>query len=99
MSNQKLTQFYEEWICQTGHPIISYKLEQEIGKIKLKFTQNQAENFHFSLEFLVLYDDNTSESKTLVFNDKESNLEWATTKRVSSLRLDPNFKLLFEEKK
>ncbi len=99
VSNQKLTQFYEEWICQTGHPIISYKLEQEIGKIKLKFTQNQVENFHFSLEFLVLYDDNTSESKTLVFNDKESNLEWATTKRVSSLRLDPNFKLLFEEKK
>ena len=71
----------------------------QVWKIKLKFTQNQAENFHFSLEFLVLYNDNTSESKTLVFNDKESNLEWATTKRVSSLRLDPNFKLLFEEKK
>ena len=99
VSNQKLTQFYEEWICQSGHPIISYKIEQEAGKIKLKFIQNQAENFHFPLEFLVLYDDNTKETKTLVFNDKETVLEWATTKKVSSLRIDPNFKLLFEEKK
>ena len=99
VSNKNLTQFYEDWICQGGYPIISHKLEQIDGKIKLKFTQNQAENFHFSLEFLVLYDDNTSEIKTLEFNKKETVLEWATTKKVSSLRIDPNFKLLFEEKK
>jgi aminopeptidase N len=99
VSNQKLKQFYEEWICQAGHPVISSKLEQETGKIKIKFIQNQAENFHFSLEFLVLYDDNTSETKTLVFNDKEINLEWLTSKKVTSIKLDPNFKLLFEEKK
>ena len=99
VSNQKLTQFYEEWICQAGHPVISSKIEQETGKIKIKFIQNQAENFHFSLEFLVLYDDNTSETKTLVFNDNEINLEWLTSKKVTSIKLDPNFKLLFEEKK
>lgn len=99
VSNKNLSQFYEEWICQAGHPVISYKLEQETGKIKIKFIQNQAESFHFPLDFLVLYDDNTSETKTFVFNDKETSLEWATTQKVSSLRLDPNFKLLFEEKK
>ncbi len=99
VSNQKLTQFYEEWICQAGHPVISSKIEQETGKIKIKFIQNQAENFHFSLEFLVLYDDNTSETKTLVCNEKEINLEWLTSKKVTTIKLDPNFKLLFEEKK
>ena len=99
VSNKNLSQFYEEWICQAGHPVISYKLEQETGKIKIKFIQNQVESFHFPLDFLVLYDDNTSETKTFVFNDKETTLEWATNQKVSSLRLDPNFKLLFEEKK
>lgn len=99
VSKQNLTQFYEDWICQVGHPVISYRLEQGTEKIKLKFTQNQAENFHFSLEFLVLYDDNTNETKTLLFNDKETIIEWASTKKISSLRLDPKFKLLFEEKK
>ena len=94
-----LTQFYEEWICQSGHPILTYSIAQTGEKAKIKFSQNQKENFHFSLEFLVLYEDNTKEIKTLVFENKETMLEWATQKKITSLKLDPNFKLLFEEKK
>ena len=99
VTDTKLTQFYEEWICQSGHPILTYSIAQTGEKAKIKFSQNQKENFHFSLEFLVLYEDNTKEIKTLVFEDKETMLEWATQKKIASLKLDPNFKLLFEEKK
>jgi len=98
VTHTDITQFYEEWICQSGHPILSYTIAQKEEKVKIKFSQIQQENFHFSLEFLVLYEDNTKELKTLFFNNKESNLEWATQKKVTSLKLDPNFKLLFEEK-
>ena len=99
VTDTELTQFYEEWICQSGHPILTYSIAQTGEKAKIKFSQNQKENFHFSLEFLVLYEDNTKEIKTLVFEDKETMLEWATQKKITSLKLDPNFKLLFEEKK
>jgi len=93
-----LTQFYEDWICQPGHPILMYSIVQKEEKVKIKFSQIQPENFHFSLDFLVLYEDNTKEIKTLYFDDKETNIEWATQKKITSLKLDPNFKLLFEEK-
>jgi aminopeptidase N len=98
VTHTDLTQFYEEWICQSGHPILMYTIAQKEEKVKIKFSQIQQENFHFSLEFLVLYEDNTKEIKTLFFNDKETISEWATQKKVTSLKLDPNFKLLFEEK-
>ena len=98
VTHTNLTQFYEEWICQSGHPILTYYIAQSGEKTKIKFNQKQKENFHFSLEFLVLYEDNTKEIKTLVFEDKETILEWATQKKITSLKLDPNFKLLFEEK-
>jgi aminopeptidase N len=99
VTHTDLTQFYEEWICQSGHPILTYSIAQKGEKTKIKFNQKQKENFHFSLEFLVLYEDNTKEIKTLVFEDKETILEWTTQKKITSLKLDPNFKLLFEEKK
>ena len=94
-----LTKFYEDWICQSGYPIISYTMEEVDKKFKIKFNQNQKENFHFSLEFLVLYEDNTEELKTLFFTDKEVVLELPTSKKVRNIMLDPNFKLLFDEKK
>jgi aminopeptidase N len=98
VTHTNLTQFHEDWICQTGHPIISHSIVQKEEKVKIKFSQIQPKNFHFSLEFLVLYEDNTKEIKTLFFNDKETSIEWATQKKITSLKLDPNFKLLFEEK-
>lgn len=99
VTHRGFTQFYEEWICQSGYPIISYTMEEVDKKFKIKFNQNQKENFHFSLEFLVLYEDNTEELKTLFFTDKEVVLELPTSKKVRNIMLDPNFKLLFDEKK
>jgi aminopeptidase N len=99
VSKQDLQQFYKEWILTAGHPILSYTTQIENGKTSIKFVQNQTENFHFSLEFLVLYEDNTKELKTLEFNEKEIKVEWNNSKKISSIKLDPNFKLLFEEKK
>ncbi len=98
VTHRDFTQYYEEWICQSGHPIISYTFEKTSENSKIKFHQNQSENFHFSLDFLVLYEDNTEELKTLFFTDKDVTLELASTKKVRSIRLDPNLKLLFEEK-
>jgi aminopeptidase N len=99
VTHRGFTQFYEEWICKSGYPIISYTMEEVDKKFKIKFNQNQKENFHFSLEFLVLYEDNTEELKTLFFTDKEVVLELPTSKKVRNIMLDPNFKLLFDEKK
>jgi len=99
VTHTDLTQFYEEWICQSGHPILTYSIAQTGEKAKIKFNQNQKENFHFSLEFLVLYEDNTEELKTLFFTDKEVVLVLPTSKKVKNIKLDPNFKLLFDEKK
>lgn len=98
VTDMDITRYYEEWICQSGHPIISYTMEETSEKYRIKFHQNQQENFHFSLEFLVLYEDNTEELKTLVFTEKEVVLELASSKKIRRILLDPNFKLLFEEK-
>jgi aminopeptidase N len=98
VTDTDLTQFYEEWICQSGHPIISYSMEEVDKKFKIKFNQNQQENFHISLEFLVLYEDNTEELKTLFLESKETMLTLDSKKTIKNITLDPNTKLLFEEK-
>jgi aminopeptidase N len=96
---QNLTEFYSDWVLQAGHPIILGTFASDGKKATININQDQKALFHFPIEINIQYEDNTSEIKTFSIKEKQSSNSWETAKKIIAIKLDPNFKLLFEEKK
>ena len=99
VSKQNLAEFYSDWVLQAGHPIILSTFTSDGKKATININQDQKALFHFPIEINIQYEDNTSEIKTFSIKEKQNSNSWETAKKIKAIKLDPNFKLLFEEKK
>jgi aminopeptidase N len=99
VSKQNLSEFYVDWVLQAGHPKISSTFTSDGKKATITLKQEQTALFHFPIEINIQYEDNTNENKTFSIIEKQQVITWESTKKIKAIKLDPNFKLLFEEKK
>lgn len=99
VSKQNLAEFYSDWVLQAGHPIILSTFTNEREKATINIIQDQTTLFHFPIEINIQYEDNTNEIKTFSIKERQSTHSWKMEKKIKAIKLDPNFKLLFEEKK
>ena len=108
-TEKDFSQFYKDWITQPGHPILISKMKEESStdsltnitknEYLLEIKQQQKLLFHFPLEIELFFDDNTKEIISLEVNNSTITQNLVYSKKVKRIKLDPNYKLLFEEGK
>ena len=99
VSGKELDLFFEQWLMQTGHPVL--KLEWTTKDKNTTVSVQQDETYHlfyFPLEIEIQYEDGSSEFKTfqVVNSDNEQRFMISSDKKVQNISFDPNIKLLFE---
>ncbi len=96
VSGKKLDIFFEQWLYKTGHPILKTNWIYHNNKVRLIVDQTQEAPFEFPLDIEMLYDDGTSEVKTINVLGKSAPFVIETNGTVKDINLDPNIQLLFE---
>ena len=92
-SNIDLTSFFTQWLHTSGHPILTTKLNRK----RIEIEQNQSQKpMRFKLDILLKFEDGSQEIQT--FNLTKKRHCFNLKKKIESIQLDPNVKLLFEEK-
>ncbi|MFD1095618.1 M1 family metallopeptidase [Salegentibacter chungangensis] len=98
VSEEELGSFFDQWLRQYGHPVLSTSWEHKSGKINFEVKQAQKNNFSFPLEIKISYADGSSEMKTLEITKKQEKFELESAKKSVKIELDPESNLLYEEK-
>ncbi len=96
VSNINLENFFHQWLGQSGHPILKTSWLYHQNKLQLIIDQTQESNFKFSLDIELIYNDGTSEIKTIEVNNRYAPYEIETKGEVKKIHFDPNNWLLFE---
>ena len=97
-SNTDLSPFFQQWLRESGHPILKNNIYQKKKCIIINIEQIQNNiTFEFPLEVQLNYTDGTSEIKTFEVNKSSMKFKFDTEKHLASFVLDPNVLLLFEE--
>ena len=96
VSNSNLEPFFHQWLGQEGHPILKTSWLYHQNKLQLIIDQTQDSNFKFSLDIELIYNDGTSEVKTINVNNRYAPYEIESKGDVKDIKFDPNNWLLFE---
>ncbi|MBS9462043.1 M1 family metallopeptidase [Flagellimonas sp. 389] len=97
-SGVKLNEFFQQWIFTEGYPSIKWDWSYKNRKVVIRLEQTQNHHvFDFPLEIEIL-EKGKSFISTVQVNDKKSSFEMDVDSRPTTITLDPNLKLLFEEK-
>lgn len=95
-----LGSFFNQWLYQFGHPVLSVEFSSKKKKHSLQIVQVQEQFvFNFPLEVELIYTDNTSDTVVLEVNSSNYTHRFCTDKKVKDIKLDPAVNLLFEEQK
>ena len=101
ISGQNLDKFFDQWIYTgTDNIYCDYTFENQnldngySFKINLYQNQQDYEEFHFPLEIEFQFDDNTSVIKKVFVDETEEKFEFNFDKKVETISLDPDSKLL-----
>ena len=97
VSGENLDIFFKQWLYKSGHPILKSSWIYFNNKVRLIIEQTQETVFQFSLDVEVIYNDGSSEIKTIQITDKSAPYEIETTGEVIKINFDPNTWLLFEQ--
>ena len=95
-SGEDLTQFFEQWLLQSGNPKLLF-IQGELSEKDVLIIRQEGKLFHFDIEVLLTYDDGTSETITINVDEEEESYVSQHNRRIISAVYDPNTKLLFEE--
>ncbi len=101
ISGQNLDKFFDQWVYTgTDNIFCSYTFEilkTENGsecKVKLFQEPQDYEEFHFPLEIEFQFADGTNEIKKVYVDEIEENYKFSFDKKVETISLDPDSKLL-----
>ena len=99
VSGQDLDSFFEQWLYKTGQPElkVTHKTNRKKTTVTVEQVQETGTIFEFPLEIKLTYADGSSEIKTVVVSKKKQNYDLEVASAPSSITLDPNVKLLFED--
>ena len=96
VSGINLDQFFNQWLEQPGHPILKTSWIYYQNKLGIIVDQTQETTFKFPLDIELIYEDGSSEIKTIEVLNKFEPHEIPTTKNVTKVNFDPNNRLLVE---
>lgn len=101
ISGINLDKFFDQWVYTgTDNIYCDYTFENQnldngySFKINLYQNSQDYEEFHFPLEIQFQFDDNTSVIKKVFVDETEENFEFNFDKKVETILLDPDSKLL-----
>lgn len=96
-SGVDLSQFFEQWLYISGHPMLKVKTKTCRKKIVFKIDQKQ-KNYTFSFPLTIQMQERKGDivSRTVQIDKNVQSFEFKTNKRVKTWVLDPNVDLLFE---
>lgn len=101
ISGQNLDKFFDQWVYTgTDNIFCSYTFEilkTETGsecKVKLFQEPQDYEEFHFPLEIEFQFDDGTNQIQKVYVDEIEENYKFSFDKKVETISLDPDSKLL-----
>ncbi|MGC4036857.1 MAG: M1 family aminopeptidase [Chitinophagaceae bacterium] len=99
-SGKSLTVFFNQWLYSSGQPSLNLAWKKEdVKKLKVTLTQLQTKPFTFPLEIKINFASGKSSVKKLEIKNKVENFSFDVSEEISSVVLDPNLSLLFEERK
>jgi len=96
VSGENLDIFFTQWLQKVGHPILKTNWIYANNKVRIIIEQTQETLFQFPLDIELIYNDGTSEIKTIQITDKTAPYIIPTMGDVKEIKLDPNTWLLFE---
>lgn len=98
-SGTDLMTFFMQWLYEAGQPELYLEWKQKKSKAHISVRQQQNHFlFEFPLEVRLEYTDGSIEDKIFQFglNQKEVTLDFKEKKKIKSIILDPNTKLLYD---
>ncbi|WPP51288.1 M1 family metallopeptidase [Catalinimonas niigatensis] len=101
VSEQSLTQFFDQWLYKAGHPVIegTWKFSGISKKLKIDLEQIQknGELYYLPLEVGVYYaDEEKPEILTFHLKQKTSSFSFKLKSQPKAIVLDPNVKVLMD---
>ena len=100
VSGKDFHTFFNQWLYQSGHPVISSAYTYKNNEIKFTVKQHQKQFiFKFPLEIKIVYENGTSSFETLAVNDSENIFTFKSRIKPKEIILDPNTCLFFETTK
>ncbi|HEY9116554.1 MAG TPA: M1 family aminopeptidase [Roseivirga sp.] len=97
-SGMDLDQFFNQWVFQAGQPELEATWTFKNGQLEIQIDQQQTESFNFDLEVMMIFDDGSSEIKTIELENKSQTWTTNLNSKPAKIVLDPDCKLLFEGK-
>lgn len=96
VSGENLDVFFTQWLQKAGHPILKTSWLYYQNKLRILIDQTQETVFEFPIDVELIYNDGTSEIKTIQVSKLPVPYEILTTGEVKKINFDPNSWLLFE---
>jgi len=97
VSNEDLSEFFEQWLFIKGYPELKWNWEYRKGKIILTIDQIQDHHtFKFPLEVGIITN-NELKIETVIIDKKSETIEILVNSNPENVVLDPEVWLLFEE--
>ena len=96
VSGENLDVFFTQWLQKAGHPILKTSWLYYQNKLRILIDQTQETVFEFPIDVELIYNDGTSEVKTIQVSKLPVPYEILTSGEVKEINFDPNSWLLFE---
>ncbi len=98
-TGENLGAFFEQWIHTPGHPVLQVTLKKENGFVGLDLEQQQdvevsKDAFAFTLRVEVCFEDGSNQIVDLPVSERKRSVAIPVSKRVASVRVDPDFRVL-----
>ncbi len=96
VSGKDLSTFFKQWLYQSGHPklAVTWGFKDDLT---IEINQTQKPLFTFPLDIKINYQDGSSSIVTKTVTEQVLKTIIPVTKNVSSIELDPNTWLFFEQ--
>ena len=97
ISGKDYSSFFNQWLYKTGHPQLKVQWESKNNELNIKVKQTQDNLFTFPLDIKITYNDGASDIKTIDITERLAQKTVTPLKKVSSIELDPDTWLFFEQ--